>query len=567
MSSTMYFPNLKKDGERPIATGTKVNVSGEDKAAMDVYVVNPVGAAVNVSSGPIQFTKNAATVTVTEDTVTPSNNVPLPVKLTGVTGDINITAGDLNVQTSHSGVNYDSTRIGDGTDLLQINNDGSINSVVSGSVSVSNFPATQPISAASLPLPTGAATEATLSTLNGKVPANLTVSATRLLVDGSGVTQPVSAASLPLPTGAATSANQVTTNNSLSSIDGKMTTTVNGLKVDGSAVTQPVSAASLPLPTGAATSANQTTANASLASIDSKTPSLGQALMAASQPVVIASNQSAVPVSASSLPLPTGAATEATLSTLNGKIPSNLTVTSTRLLVDGSGVTQPVSGSVTANIGTTNGLALDTSVTGLQVAQGSTTSGQSGPLMQAAVLSSNPTYTNGQTSPLSMATNGSLRVTMGVSAANGASLPTNVAVVGGYDGTNVRAVKTDSTGQVYVTGTVSATSTPTYLSVVDLLDTPLLDASSTNIPGSASNSLQVVASLAAQVRKVQVLDTTGGFYGVYSGAVSSPTLLFVVGPGSDQTIEMNISAGTLISLRSLTASAITSGNVAINFIG
>lgn len=35
-------------------------------------------------------------------------------------------------------------------------------------------------------------------------------------------------------------------------------------------------------------------------------------------------------------------ATESTLSTLNGKIPSNLTVTSTRLLVDGSGVTQPV---------------------------------------------------------------------------------------------------------------------------------------------------------------------------------------------------------------------------------
>jgi hypothetical protein len=57
---------------------------------------------------------------------------------------------------------------------------------VSGSVSVSNFPATQPvsgtvtanagtgtfaISAASLPLPTGASTEATLSSLNGKVTA------------------------------------------------------------------------------------------------------------------------------------------------------------------------------------------------------------------------------------------------------------------------------------------------------------------------------------------------------------------------------------------------------------
>lgn len=41
----------------------------------------------------------------------------------------------------------------------------------------------------------------------------------RLSVDGSGVTQPVSAASLPLPTGAATAANQSTANASLSSID------------------------------------------------------------------------------------------------------------------------------------------------------------------------------------------------------------------------------------------------------------------------------------------------------------------------------------------------------------
>lgn len=42
-----------------------------------------------------------------------------------------------------------------------------------------------------------------------------------LKVDGSAVTQPVSAVSLPLPTGAATSANQTTANSSLSSIDGK----------------------------------------------------------------------------------------------------------------------------------------------------------------------------------------------------------------------------------------------------------------------------------------------------------------------------------------------------------
>jgi hypothetical protein len=54
-----------------------------------------------------------------------------------------------------------------------------------------------------------------------------------------------------------------------------------------------------------------------------------------------------MPISASALPLPTGATTEATLSTLSGKIPANLTVTATRLLVDPSGVTQPVSGPLT----------------------------------------------------------------------------------------------------------------------------------------------------------------------------------------------------------------------------
>lgn len=46
--------------------------------------------------------------------------------------------------------------------------------------------------------------------------------AERVAVDGSAVTQPVSAASLPLPSGAATSALQTTGNSALSSIDGKL---------------------------------------------------------------------------------------------------------------------------------------------------------------------------------------------------------------------------------------------------------------------------------------------------------------------------------------------------------
>lgn len=78
-------------------------------------------------------------------------------------------------------------------------------------------------------LPTGAATAAkqpALGTAGSASSDVITVqgiaSMTPLLVDGSAVTQPISAASLPLPTGASTAANQATGNASLSSIDGKL---------------------------------------------------------------------------------------------------------------------------------------------------------------------------------------------------------------------------------------------------------------------------------------------------------------------------------------------------------
>jgi len=94
--------------------------------------------------------------------------------------------------------------------------------VVSGSVSVSNFPASQPV--------TGPLTDAQLA---ARLP---------LAVDGSGVIQPISAAALPLPAGAA---KDSTLTDGSQRIGGTVT-------VDGSAHTQPISAASLPLPDGAA---------------------------------------------------------------------------------------------------------------------------------------------------------------------------------------------------------------------------------------------------------------------------------------------------------------------------
>lgn len=124
------------------------------------------------------------------------------------------------------------------------------------------------------------------------------------------------------------------------------------------------------LPTGASTSALQTTGNTSLSSIDTKTPALGQTTMAGSSPVVIASNQSAVPisgtvtanagtgtfaVSAATLPLPSGAATSANQTTINTQTTKLNDGTDTALItaagalvVDGSGSTQPISGTVAA---------------------------------------------------------------------------------------------------------------------------------------------------------------------------------------------------------------------------
>jgi hypothetical protein len=115
---------------------------------------------------------------------------------------------------------------------------------------------------------------ASLASIDGKLTAPLSV--TGPLTDTQLRASPVdvSAASLPLPSGAATAANQATEIASLASIDTKLTSplAVTGPLTDAElrASAVPVSMASAPLPTGAATAANQATEIASLASIDSK---------------------------------------------------------------------------------------------------------------------------------------------------------------------------------------------------------------------------------------------------------------------------------------------------------
>jgi hypothetical protein len=130
-----------------------------------------------------------------------------------------------------------------------------------------------------------------------------------------------------------------------------------------------------------------------------------------------------------------GSVTTAAPTYTTGQVNAFSLNTSGGLRVDGSGVTQPVSGTfwqatqpvsgtvtanagtgtftvggtVTANIGTSGSLALDTSVNGVIQSQASTTSGEKGPLIQGAVTTAAPSYTTAQTNPLSLTTAGALR--------------------------------------------------------------------------------------------------------------------------------------------------------------
>jgi hypothetical protein len=106
------------------------------------------------------------------------------------------------------------------------------------------------------------------------------------------------------------------------------------------------------------------------------------------------------------------------------------------------------------------------------------------------------------------------------------------------------------------------------LDVVDFIDTtPVLDTSSTNIPGSASNPVEIVASLAANVKKLKINDTTGFYIGVYTGAALSEVLQCIVGPGEDGTIDVSMSSAERVSLRAMAATAISSGELSIQFLG
>lgn len=268
------------------------------------------------SQGPLQFVLDNTTVEVTEDTGTPANNTPLPVKLMGTTGPINITAGDLNVQLSDQGVNADVTKIGDGTNRLGItaSSEAKVNDAAQATamatLNAKDF-ATQTTLAAQNVLigsvtETAPASDTASSGLNGRLQrvAQRITSLIALLPASIGTKTaaasfPVVLASdqtLPLPTGAATAANQ----SSELTLIGAVTETAPASDTASSGLNGRL----------------QRVAQRLTSLIALFPASLGTKTAAASFPVVIASDQI--------LPLPTGAATETTLAAASAKLPATL---------------------------------------------------------------------------------------------------------------------------------------------------------------------------------------------------------------------------------------------------
>jgi hypothetical protein len=453
-----------------------------------------------------------------------------------------------------------------------------------------------------------------------------------LQTDSSATTQPISAASLPLPLGASTSALQsaiIATLGSPFQAGGSIGNTAFGISG-----TLPPYAAT---PTFNVGTTGGIALDSTLSSFSAKFGSLGQKTSAGSAPVVIASDQSpiavtgtittspnvnvhdasgtgitstlnsgkqsldvnisnsAVPISAAALPLPSNAAQETGghLASIDTKLTSPLTTNATLQAgtanighIDGQGTAGtpvggvvsvqgvsggqalPISGTVTSNIGTTGGLALDTTVSGLQVSQGSTTSGQKGGLSLGAVTTASPAYTTGQTDPLSLTLAGALRtdssaitqpISGTVTANAGTNLNTSALALSSNqtngtqqteinNGANVAAVKAASTAAV--------ATDPALVVAVSPNNTPVLPS------GAATGTNQTNGT-----QKTQIVDGSNATVGpvqTISGTNYEPVVLAASATNGSAVVARSIQIAGSDGTNARNISTDTSGNVNTN---
>lgn len=273
--------------------------------------------------------------------------------------------------------------------------------------------------------------------------------------------------------------------------------------VDGSGVTQPVSAASLPLPTGASTAAKQ--------------PALGTAGTASSDVITVQGIASM-----------------------------------TALVVDGSGVTQPVSGTVTANLGATDNAVLDQIE--LNTSYGDNTGGgtETGALRV--------TIANNSTGVVSVDDNGaSLTVDVGT------ALPAGDNNIGNVDLASAIPAGTNNIGDVDVASIAAGTNTIGNVGLIGRTSGGMTIFRSIDI----DESEEEIKASAGQVFSISAFNTTAAplylkFYNATAANVTvgttTPVLTFPVpanadsdGAGFTLSIPNGVAFSTAITIAATTA--------------
>jgi hypothetical protein len=371
-----------------------------------------------------------------------------------------------------------------------------------------------PISAASLPLATGAATSANQSTSNTlltNIDGKLGSLGQKTMANSAPVTIASDQSAIPI-TGSITATNpSVGTTGSAVPASGTLVagtdgTNLRGIKTDASGELQ-IDVLSSALPSGAATAANQTTANSSLSSIDSKLNTLGQKTMANSTPVTIASDQGSILTTNSSLglvgfpaiagaaqiggtdgttmraiktdaagelqvdvltaPLPVGAATSSNQTTTNtlltnidgklGSLGQKTMANSAPVVIASDQSAIPITGSITA---TNPSVMPDYSAFISGTTEVTLIAGQDLAQVQALKCDGNgELYVRGPmtlTDFQSTFVSGGLPISGSITASNpsvsstGSAVPADATLIGGTDGTNLRGIKTDASGELQV---------------------------------------------------------------------------------------------------------------------
>lgn len=273
--NTIFLPPISvsesavgQNGGPPSDNNVKV-VAGWDGTNLHTLLTDNTGKLL-ISSGIPPL--GQATMALSLPVAIASDQSPVPVSQSG-TWNITNVSGTISLPT------------GAATSTLQTSGNASLTSI-DGKVATAANQASElaflgSIDSKLTDVATGTnqATEITaLHAIQASVAGTLTVTGT-VAVSNFPATQPISAVSLPLPTGAATAANQATEIASLASIDSKLTSPL------------AISAAALPLPAGAATETTLAALNTKVVQL-----ALGSQLQAASLAVTVASDQPPLPV-------------------------------------------------------------------------------------------------------------------------------------------------------------------------------------------------------------------------------------------------------------------------------